>query len=75
MGFSVCVCCVCLLCVCLLCVSIVALAGVPYLVMLPGLDRLQRANPVLHLFPVLRAEDEPAERGDHLHTEGEGRRE
>lgn len=38
--------------------------------MLPGLDGLERTDPVLHLFPVLRAEDEPTERSDHLKEEG-----
>lgn len=37
-----------------------------YLVVLSGLDGLQRTDPVLHLFPVLSTEDEPAERSDHL---------
>lgn len=37
-----------------------------YLVMFSWLDRLERTDPVLHLFPVLSAEDEPTERSDHL---------
>ena len=37
--------------------------------MLSGLDGLQRTDPVLHLFPVLGTEDEPAERSDHLEGE------
>lgn len=44
---------------------------VSYLVMLSGLDRLERADPVLHLFPVLSTEDEPTERSDHLEGEAE----
>lgn len=40
-----------------------------YLIVLPGLDGLERADPVLHLLPVLRAEDEPTERSDHLKEE------
>lgn len=42
-----------------------------YLVMLSGLDRLQRTDPVLHLFPVLSTEDESTEWSDHLEVEGE----
>lgn len=38
--------------------------------MLSGLDGLQRTDPVLHLFPVLGAEDEPTEGSDHLKEEG-----
>lgn len=41
--------------------------------MLSGLDGLERADPVLHLFPVLSTEDEPTERSDHLEAKG-GRR-
>lgn len=44
--------------------------GDSYLIMLPGLDGLQRTDPVLHLFPVLGTEDEPTERSDHLKEEG-----
>lgn len=40
-----------------------------YLVMLSGLDGLQRADPVLHLFPVLRTQNQPATRSDDLHRE------
>lgn len=43
--------------------------GGPYLVMLSGLDGLQGTDPVLHLFPVFGAEDEPTERSDHLEGE------
>lgn len=42
---------------------------VPYLIMLSGLDGLQRTDPVLHLFPVLGTEDEPTEWSDHLEGE------
>lgn len=45
----------------------------PYLVMLSGLNGLERADPVLHLFPVLSTEDEPTEWSDHLEAKG-GRR-
>lgn len=38
--------------------------------MLPGLDGLERTDPVLHLLPVFRTEDEPTERSDHLQEEG-----
>lgn len=44
----------------------VRVRSLSYLVVFPGLDGLERADPVLHLFPVLGAEDEPAERSDHL---------
>lgn len=42
-----------------------------YLVMLSGLHRLQRTDPVLHLLAVLSAEDEPSEGSDDLEGEWE----